>query len=166
MALNRLATFTRNMSTGRAATLGEQMTLRQLPGAWVQVEDDVISSGSNEVQDMVTIRVGWSDEQLDEVGDVHHVEVVTEEGSCCEAHSPVARLHWEGFQITAADELYHTQWANATGVVPLTLPSPTRVIEFNKTIMQNPGKELSSEEESWIVRVEVSKIALQSMQHR
>jgi hypothetical protein len=35
-------------------------------------------------------------------------------------------------QITAADELYHTKWANATGAHNLQLPFAARVLEYNQ----------------------------------
>ena len=41
-------------------------------------------------------------------------------------------------QITAADELYHTKWANATGAHNLQLPFAARVLEYNFTVLDDP----------------------------
>ena len=66
-------------------------------------------------------------------------------------------------QITAADELYHTKWANATGAHNLQLPFAARVLEYNKTVLDDPYQLLTAEEESWLVRLRVSTADMASL---
>ena len=66
-------------------------------------------------------------------------------------------------QITAADELYHTKWANATGAHNLQLPFAARVLEYNFTVLDDPYQLLTAEEESWLVRLRVSTADMASL---
>jgi len=112
-----------------------------------------------EAAEEVVLRVGLGEEQLDSIGDVHKADVVSNEGTLSSPGAPLLNLHWEGFLITAADELYHTKWANATGVEKLTLPFAARILQYNREVLEQPAKMLTSDKESWLVRVGVSRAA-------
>ena len=58
------------------------------------------------------LQLGFSAFKIDSIGDVTAIDF--KKGGCL--------VHWEGYKITTADELYHTVWQNVEGTAVLTVP--------------------------------------------
>ena len=77
----------------------------------------------------VVMSVGLTSRAFDLIGDVRHVEqtfrhfvdIRRDPGGRAPVHAALG-----GFKRTASDELYHAQWANATGDRPRPCPSRRR----------------------------------------
>mmetsp|Transcript_37727 Transcript_37727/g.52391 ORF Transcript_37727/g.52391 Transcript_37727/m.52391 type:complete len:198 (+) Transcript_37727:255-848(+) len=160
--------------TGSTGANQREFGSRQLvplpSGGWLQEEEHQPSNeapeGKGSAESEIVVRLGLTPALLDRVGDVHRVEVLSEVGRLHPKHATLLNLHWEGFMITAADELYHTQWANATGTHQLDLPFAARVLQFNEPVVSSPAKKLSEREESWLVRLQISLNDFKTLMHK
>lgn len=107
----------------------------------------------------VTVTLGISDEGLDEFGEPGTVVCAAQLGEELKKGDKLLDIHWEGYQRTASDELYHAVWDVVSGTRTLTLPFAARVLEYNSEIIKEPGTLLSadSERENWLVKLEVPR---------
>ena len=114
----------------------------------------------------VVMTVGLTPRAFDLIGDVRHVEqtfrhFVDIRGEIPDG-VPLCMLHWEGFKRTASDELYHAQWANATGDRPLTLPFAAAVVAVNQSAISDAYKTITGEESGWIYKVRARPEAMET----
>mmetsp|Transcript_20249 Transcript_20249/g.26750 ORF Transcript_20249/g.26750 Transcript_20249/m.26750 type:complete len:184 (+) Transcript_20249:247-798(+) len=102
-----------------------------------------------------TIRIGISEFQLNNLGSINKISPLVEVGRVVDPSKPVCELEWDGFQISAADELYHTIWENASGTWTVSsFPLPTRLLRYNPEFLEKPSKLEESDGLNWLVELE------------
>eukprot|EP00873_Tetraselmis_striata_P041540 jgi/Tetstr1/461804/TSEL_000092.t1 len=112
-------------------------------------------SFSKDATESVTVLLGISEEGLDEFGEPTKITCVAQAGQQLEKGDKLLDIHWEGFQRTASDELYHAVWDVVEGKRALKLPFAAQVCSYNAAILRDPGNLLcaNTEQENWLVKL-------------
>jgi len=76
---------------------------------WCSIVDDKSATGGS-----VVLRLGVSEEGLDEFGEPGRMMGTAPVGEMLSKGDTVLQIDWEGYQRTASDELYHAVWVSHT----------------------------------------------------
>mmetsp|Transcript_7692 Transcript_7692/g.19548 ORF Transcript_7692/g.19548 Transcript_7692/m.19548 type:complete len:220 (-) Transcript_7692:723-1382(-) len=102
-------------------------------------------SFSKDATESVTVLLGISEEGLDEFGEPTKITCVAQAGQQLEKGDKLLDIHWEGYQRTASDELYHAVWDVVEGKRALKLPFAAQVCSYNAAILRDPGNLLCAD---------------------
>ena len=92
-----------------------------------------------------TARLGFSQRAVDDLGSVQNISRCVDAPPIHVARGKVlVDVAWDGYRITASDELYHTRWENVEGVGSLVAPCRCTVTAFNEkalaAMVRQPAK--------------------------
>jgi len=102
-------------------------------------------------------RLGLTAHGLEHVGSIDNVAAAAALGSALRPHDELLSINWAGFEISGADELYHTTWDNVDGTAAMRVPVPCTLHRLNDEAIDMAKRfELHRfSERTWLAEVEL-----------
>ena len=142
-SLTRLAAQQHQCSSTSSSAVRRTKLVCPRQHVWFRPASDVVHNNNNsrsksqqqQQQQLLHIELGLTQQGLDRLGDVTSIAAAASAAGAADptqqqripscrfqAGDVIASVHWEGFRITSADELYHTVWNNVEGCNPILAP--------------------------------------------
>ena len=99
-------------------------------------------------------RLGLTARGLEDVGSIDRIMPLVEAGDRVDRNTPLVEIEWAAYRIGAADELYHSAWANVEGSYTLEGPAPCTLRTVHHTALAKPQDIC---DRTWLVEVELDE---------
>lgn len=105
-----------------------------------------LSSSSSSLVDepLWRVRFGLTEQGMDRLGDVTKLTSLEKINSRVQQGQDLLQVHWEGYQWSEADELYHTVWETVEGIETLQSPVTGKLL----SVVNNNDKSNKENENS------------------
>jgi hypothetical protein len=104
-------------------------------------------------------RLGITAHGIEHLGSIDRIAVAAaaRPGAALRAGIDLLTVDWAGFEISGADELYHTMWANVGGTLTVRAPAPCTLRCLNDEAIELARRfEIHRfNEETWLAEVEL-----------
>ena len=98
-------------------------------------------------------RLGLTSRGLEEVGSIDHIIPLVKTGVPVNKNTPIVEIGWTAYQISAADELYHSTWFNIEGSYTIKGPVSCTLRTLHHDALLNPEDIC---DKTWLAEVELN----------
>ena len=98
-------------------------------------------------------RLGLTSRGLEDIGSINYIIPIVKPRDLIRRNTPFIEIGWTAYQISAADELYHTTWNNIEGSYAIKCPILCTLRRLHADAICNPEGIC---DKTWLAEVELN----------